>query len=42
MDAKKRIGLLENRLNKLSAKGKENYGVCRKIEREIRRLSKGI
>lgn len=40
MDAKKKIGLLEDRLNKLSVRDKENYGIRRKVEREIRKLKK--
>lgn len=40
MDAKKKISLLESRLNKLSVRDKENYGARRKVEREIRKLKK--
>lgn len=40
MDAKKKISLLEDRLNKLSVRDKENYGARRKVEREIRKLKK--
>lgn len=40
MNAKEKIRLLENRLHKLSVKGKDNYGARQKIEREIRKLKK--
>lgn len=40
MDAKKKIELLEDRMNKLSVSNKENYGIRRKIEREIRKLKR--
>lgn len=41
MDISTRIALLENRLNRLnSRKDKDNAGVCRKIERQIRNLKK--
>ena len=30
-----KIGLLEHRLNRLERNDRDNYGVCRKIRREI-------
>ncbi len=32
--------LLQNRLNKLESSEKDNFGVCRKIRRNIRNLKK--
>ncbi len=42
MDAKDKIELLKDRLNKLTASEKENAGVQRKIRREIRNLEKTL
>lgn len=39
-DAK--IKLLEDRLQILTARGKENQGVCRRIQRDIRNLKKKL
>lgn len=33
-----RIRLLEDRLHRLEANDRENYGICRKIRREIESL----
>ena len=41
MNTTEKIKVLEERLQKLSSNEKENYGVCRKIRREIRNLQKG-
>ena len=41
MNKTEKIKVLEDRLQKLSSSEKENYGVCRKIRREIRNLQKG-
>lgn len=40
MNTTEKIKVLEARLQKLSSSEKENYGVCRKIRREIRNLQK--
>ncbi len=40
MTIKENIRLMENRLAKLETSEKENYGVCRKIRRNIRNLRK--
>lgn len=40
MNTTEKIKVLEERLQKLSSSEKENYGVCRKIRREIRSLKK--
>lgn len=40
MNTTEKIKVLEERLQKLSSSEKENYGVCRKIRREIRNLKK--
>lgn len=40
MNINAKIGLLENRLNVLTAREKENQGVCRRIQRDIRNLKK--
>ena len=40
MNTTEKIKVLEERLQKLSSNEKENYGVCRKIRREIRNLQK--
>lgn len=40
MDINAKIVLLENRLQVLTARGKDNQGVCRRIRREIRNLKK--
>lgn len=42
MDVKAKINLLERRLQVLSAREKENQGVCRRIRRDIRNLKKKI
>ncbi len=41
MNITEKIKILEERLQKLFSNEKENYGVCRKIRREIRNLQKG-
>lgn len=35
-----KIRLLENRLNRLETNDRNNYGICRKIRREIESLRK--
>lgn len=40
MTVEEKIKLMENRLNKLESSEKENFGVCRKIRRNIRNLRK--
>lgn len=40
MDANAKIKLLERRLQVLRENEKDNQGVCRRIEREIRNLKK--
>lgn len=40
MDTKSKIELLELRMKKLISNDKENQGVCRKIQREIRKLKR--
>ncbi|NBH71032.1 hypothetical protein D3Z51_03115 [Clostridiaceae bacterium] len=40
MNTTEKIKVLEERLQKLSSNEKENYGVCRKIRREIRTLQR--
>lgn len=42
MDIQIKIGALENRLNVLLAREKDNQGVCRRIRREIRNLKKQL
>ncbi|MGN0772668.1 MAG: hypothetical protein ACI4MP_02620 [Candidatus Ventricola sp.] len=42
MDIRAKIGALENRLNVLLARRKDNQGVCRRIQREIRNLKKQL
>lgn len=42
METKAKIELLERRLQILSAREKENQGVCRRIQRDIRNLKKKI
>lgn len=42
MDIDARIKLLERRLDILSARDRENQGVCRKIRRDIRNLKKKL
>ncbi len=42
MTTKENIRLMENRLRRLESSEKENFGVCRKIRRNIRNLSKKI
>lgn len=38
MNKEAKLNLLKNRLNVLRGNGKENAGVIRKIERQIRKL----
>lgn len=40
MDNQAKINLLERRLQVLTAREKENQGVCRRIRRDIRNLRK--
>ena len=40
MTIEENIKLMENRLHKLECSEKENFGVCRKIRRNIRNLRK--
>lgn len=40
MTKQESIKLMENRLNNLESREKENFGVCRKIRRNIRNLNK--
>lgn len=42
MDTIAKIKLLERRLGILSAREKDNQGVCRRIRRDIRNLRKTI
>jgi len=42
MDINAKIKLLERRLDVLTAREKENQGVCRRIRRDIRNLKKKI
>lgn len=42
MEIKAKINLLERRLQVLTARGKENQGVCRRIQRDIRNLRKKL
>lgn len=42
MDTKAKIKLLESRLEVLTAREKENQGVCRRIRRDIRNLEKDM
>ncbi len=42
MDTTAKIKLLEERFQKLASSEKENYGVCRKIRRDIRKLQKEL
>ncbi len=42
MTAEERIKLMEDRLHKLESSEKENFGVCRRIKRDIRNLQKKI
>lgn len=37
-----KIKLLEDRLHKLEANGKDNQGICRRISRDIRNLKKNL
>lgn len=39
MNVNEKIKLLETRLQILTANEKDNQGICRKIQREIRRLN---
>ncbi len=40
MTNQQKCALLEDRLNKLERRAKDNQGVCRRIRREIRNLQK--
>ena len=40
MTARNQINLLKFRLHRLTVRGKDNAGVCRKIQRQIRNLEK--
>ena len=40
MDKRAQINLLKFRLHKLTVREKDNAGVCRKIQRQIRNLEK--
>lgn len=40
MNTVEKIKVLESRLQKLASSEKENYGVCRKIRREIHNLQR--
>ncbi len=42
MTMNENIKLMEDRLHKLESSEKENFGVCRKIRRNIRNLRKKI
>lgn len=42
MDTMAKINLLERRLQVLSARGKDNQGACRRIQRDIRNLKKKL
>lgn len=42
MEIQVKIGALENRLNVLLARKKDNQGACRRIRREIRNLKKQL
>ncbi len=42
MTTEERIKLMEDRLQKLESSEKENFGVCRRIKRDIRNLQKKI
>lgn len=42
MDTNAKIKLLETRLQVLIGREKENQGVCRRIERDIRNLKKKL
>ncbi len=42
MDPSAKIKLLEVRLNTVIARGKDNQGICRRIQREIRNLKKQL
>lgn len=42
MEIKEKINLLEGRLQVLTAREKENQGVCRRIRRDIRNLKKKL
>lgn len=42
MTAEENIKLMENRLNVLERSEKENFGVCRKIRRNIRNSQKKV
>ena len=42
MEIQVKISALENRLNVLIARGKDNQGVCRRMQREIRNLKKQL
>ena len=40
MDTRNQINLLKHRLHRLTVRDKDNAGVCRKIQRQIRNLEK--
>lgn len=40
MKAEAKVKLLERRLQVLESNGKDNQGVCRRIRRDIRKLSR--
>lgn len=42
MDINSKIKLLERRLQVLTAREKDNQGVCRRIQRDIRNLKKKL
>lgn len=42
MDTTTKINLLKFRLHQLTVRGKDNAGVCRKIQRQIRNLEKTL
>lgn len=42
MDTQIKIGALENRLKVLLSRRKDNQGVCRRIQRDIRNLKKHL
>lgn len=42
MDASAKIKLLELRLQTVASRDKDNQGVCRRIQRDIRNLKKNL
>ena len=42
MDKRSQINLLKFRLHRLTVRGKDNEGVCRKIQRQIRNLERDL